>query len=554
MLPMMDKKVAVVLVVVLVLWSVPHTWAANPSKVYMTNTYGKWDVVCDPYVIAKGDQIWDVLSRNRDISEHDFRRFFEILKLLGLRAKDVNKFYSAQRLSLQEQVKARQGTTGAGPNDMAEQTAADNLYVTHQVRRGECMSKIVTAYLGVRWSQLPKGYMRTFVRFNPDMKNVHELEPGQRIRIPELTPGLAYPSASDQNVPWWRVIVQETAKRLDTEFFSSRQCDFPGTPHDDVRLELAALPVLDLEDGGHLILSSQKGLPENLKKMMRAFWKPVIAIHIDDPAEPETSGLDKIFCAVFGAEFQQSIDLPVRHGGAQITLRGDWVFIEKDDTGTPTRYRCITLISHSAERTSKAVKDYLAERNVLVADVLASGSYHNMTSTSRITDLSEHMMSTIDGSGQEVFLSGFVRAIGYFYDPGAPVNSADSGSQGKARAGFIRVGRDSDIAVDFGLLTDDARATFESTGAKVLSIEPDDELSTIAKNILRLTETPYEEDPVLFAADRPRSRATSLTIPGFLVSCAGGQKALLTRVSLHPKMREFLSEQQIKPFEIVTVQ
>jgi hypothetical protein len=410
------------------------------------------------------------------------------------------------------------------------------------------MSKIVTACLGLRWDQLPENYVQTLKRFNPSIKNIHQLDPGQTIRIPELIPGLAQPSPSDQDVSWSKATILETAKQLDT-VFTSGECDFPGSYHDDVRLELGAFPVIELEDGRHLIVQTREGLPENMEKLMRAFWTPLIAIEIDrQQAQP--GGLEKIFCAIFGEQVQQSVDLPALHGGVQVTLRGDWVLLQKDDTGIPKRHYCITLISHPEERTSDAVMEYLAQRDVLVADVLPQGVYEHKTSSPRQTPSPVHMMSTIDGSGQEAFVSGFVRAIGYSYDPYSPIPYYYSGFHGKTTANFIRGGKGSDIVVDFGTVSDDEQSDVEATGVKVLSVKPDDELSTIAKNILELTGTSYDENPVLFAADRSRAKTTSVTIPGLLVSHASGKRALFTQGPLHPKIREFLSEKQIKLFKI----
>ncbi|MGD8513038.1 MAG: hypothetical protein PVG85_03730, partial [Deltaproteobacteria bacterium] len=90
-------------------------------------------------------------------------------------------------------------------------------------------------------------------------------------------------------------------------------------------------------------------------------------------------------------------------------------------------------------------------------------------------------------------------------------------------------------------------------GLKVLSITPDENLITIAKQILTLTGTACTESPVLLAANRDRSRAASLTIPGILISQVNEERALLPQMPLHPRLCHFLREKQIQPLQIKRV-
>jgi hypothetical protein len=71
----------------------------------------------------------------------------------------------------------------------------------------------------------------------------------------------------------------------------------------------------------------------------------------------------------------------------------------------------------------------------------------------------------------------------------------------------------------------------------------------IAKNILAMAGIAYTENPVLLAANRQMSKATSLTIPGILISHVD-ERALLTTASLHPKLCEFLRENGISLLQI----
>jgi len=147
-------------------------------------------------------------------------------------------------------------------------------------------------------------------------------------------------------------------------------------------------------------------------------------------------------------------------------------------------------------------------------------------------------------------VSGFVRALGYSYDPRVPLSFEYAGFQVQTTANLVYGGRLADLVVDFGAFYGEAKSAVEAGGLKVLSIKPDEDLLTIAKQILAFAATPYTEGPVFLAANRERSRTASLTIPGILISEVNEKRTLLTRAPLHPKLCYFLREKKIQPVQI----
>jgi hypothetical protein len=196
------------------------------------------------------------------------------------------------------------------------------------------------------------------------------------------------------------------------------------------------------------------------------------------------------------------------------------------------------------------VVDYLAQTGVFLADVLPHKIHKIKTSPLGKHNASGPMERTIDGSSQKAFVSTLVKAMGYSYDPGVPLSFQYSGYPIETAANMIHVENGSDIVVDFGTFYGEAKSAVEAIGVKVLSLEPEDDLLVIAGSILKLMGITYTENPVLFPANRSRSRATSLTIQGLLISDIHGKRTLLTRGPLHANIHDYLSEEQIVLFRI----
>ena len=556
----------IILVLVVLLWSVGPVLGARPYKIYTIKRYSRWDIVCDSYTVQKGDHVWEILRRKGCMAETDFPRFVSILKRFNPHIKNPNKIYPGQEILIPlRQTEVRKRQPDAGPRYITIPIIPDVLYSTYKVRSGDSVSKIVAAHLGMQWDHIPEDYFQTFKRLNPGIKNMNRIYPGQTIRVSEVPtkaptrpvatppkpsiPSAAKPSPSKRGTPWWQQVVSKTIAGLGGKLLASGQCYFPEKGKKDLALDLTSFPVIEPADGRHLILELRKGLSEDLEKAIRSFWKSLIIIRID-PDEPAARALDKVFRAISGGKVQKILDLPGLDDGIRVTLRGDWILSQGNNEGIRPAYQCITLIENPQERTSAPVVEYLANENIRVVDLLAEGERENKGQSSRENAPQEHPVLTIDASGQEAFVSRFVKAMGYSYEPRVPFSFDYAGFQVETTTNIIHGEKALDVVVDFGTFYGDAKSAIEAGGLKVVSIRPEDEALNIVRDILRAIGIPFSEDPVFFAANRNVSKIVSLTIPGLLSSHPDQGRTLLTRPTLHSKICDFLMEREIKVLKI----
>jgi hypothetical protein len=256
--------------------------------------------------------------------------------------------------------------------------------------------------------------------------------------------------------------------------------------------------------------------------------------------------LDKIFRAIHGGEVRQTLEMPMFDDGIQVTLRGDWILVQEENEKGPQGYHCITLISDPEERTSAALRDYLAGKNIRVSDLLPEGGDEESAPETQEGDSSEPMVLNIDSSNQEIFVAEFARAIGYSYNWNVPLSFQYAGLQVQTVTDLLHGEDGQDIVVDFGTLYGDAKSAVEAGGLKVLSVGPEDEAMSIARNIFRTAGISWTEDPVLFGANRNVFETTSLIIPGLLASRPAQGRTFLTSARLHPKICDFLRERDIR--------
>lgn len=575
-------------IIILVVACTLPAWGASPYKTYMIKDYKGWDILCDTYTVKQGDNIWEILRRRGSIAEDNFPKFIAILKHLNPRIKNVDRIYPGQKILIPlKQTKTKEKAHDGGPRYVIIPIIPDVLYDIYEVHSGDCLSEIVTAHLGIPIKYIPKEYFETLKQLNPSIKDMDLIYPGQEIRIPELalgdaadqgmgkltehrppaisgtpTPvsstGQALPSpsavtpASGRRIQKWpETAVSMVLKQIGGSLLQSGDYFFPTENNRDLKLDLSTFPVLELADGRRFLLETGKGLPQGAEKIIRTFWKSLSIVHIDRRAAGPDM-LDKIFRSMYGEEVRQTLDISMLDEDIKLTLRGDWIFAQKENKDSPPQHHCITLISDPEECTSAALIEYLAEKNILVSDLLieSEDEISNQVTATQPVKSKKPTIEILGAPDQKTFVAEFARASGYTYERRVPLSFYYDGFQVQATADLIHGDNGLDAVIDFGTFYGETKSAIEAGGLKVLSIKPEDEALTIAGNILKVTGVPFTEAPVFFGANREVFKTISITIPGLLASSPDQEKTLLTQTPLHQKLCDFLMERDIKVLKI----
>jgi LysM repeat protein len=562
----------VLLLMAVLLWPVV-AGAMTPYKTYVIRQYEDQDILCDPYTVQKGDYIWELLKRRGRIADEDFPRFVLMLKQINPHIRDVDKIYPGQEIFIPlKEVMSQREPEPEQPSQERVLTIPiipDVLYSTYTVQQGDYLYDVVSRHHGIEKEQIPEGYFSTLKKINPDVQNLNRIYPGQKIRIPDLVsrksqtedePGMdtaavepppePEPPADELAEPDPKSTVARAMKALGGNVTESGSYFFPLQSGKDLELNLSTFPVITMADGHRLLLETGESLPAGAESVIRAYWDPLTIVRTK-PGESRRSILDKIFRTLYGKEVWRTLDMPPFDDGMQATLRGDWVFALENDESSPKGFHCITLIENPGERTSVFLKDYLAEKNIRVSDVLVEGADESEETADRTLAVSDAAPTVIpDASDQVTFINEFARAIGFTYDRLVPVTFHYAGFQVDTAMDTIH-GKDGfDAIIDFGTLYGDSKSAIEATGLRVVSIKPEDPAMAIAQNVLTSVGMPLTESPVFFAADRNVFKSISLAIPGLLASSSDQGKMLVTEGALSSNLSRFLAEKEIRVVQI----
>jgi len=568
------SRAPILFTLIAAMWCSP-VFGATPYKTYVIRPYESWSVLCDRYTVQKGDFVWELLRRRGEIAEDDFPRFVLMLKQLNPHIKNVDKIYPGQEILIPlKELMPEEGIPPADDQVLTIPLIPDILYTTYTVQPGDYLVKIVAVQHGIAVDQIPEGYLATLKRINPGIQDMDRIYPGQTIRVPELV-SLASPVAmtapleepateepadletAEASPP--ETLIEEPPQstmsralaQMGGKLVESGAYFFPTKGREDLKLDLSAYPVIELEDGKRLLLETGKELPEGAEDVIRTFWKSLTVVRTKPGADQRTM-LDRIFQTVYGENVWRTLDLPAFDDGIQATLRGDWIVLQKRSEGTPPGYHCTTLIEDPKERTSAPLRDYLAEKGIRVSDLLPGGGETDEAANSRIMYASNAAPVVVpDVSDRETFVADFARRIGYAFDRRVPVTFQYAGFQVNTMMDLIHYEDGFDVLVDFGTLYGEAKAAMEATGLKVLCIRAEDEALAIAQNVLTAVGIPVTKKPVFFGANRNVFKTVSIAIPGLLATHPDQGKILVTELKLAEEICSFLDEKEIRVVQIV---
>ncbi len=237
--------------------------------------------------------------------------------------------------------------------------------------------------------------------------------------------------------------------------------------------------------------------------------------------------------------------------GVKTVVSAKWITDKPYATEKKRRHVCITLIEDLSERTPDSISRYLDQHGISIIDILVDNT--ETEQRSKITEQENHIAEdviSINPTNRKAFVNDLVTAIGFNYAKNIKITFPYAGIQIEAISNLVTTKDGSHLLIDFEDLYGDAITSIQKTGFDIIQVKKKDNPYTIIQNLLTGTGVSYTNDPTFFAAKRPVTYNTSLTIRGFLVTNTG--KMLLAASPLHERVIQFLKNEGVRIIMIGT--
>ena len=559
-------------------------------KNYVVRYDRGWDILCDPYQVQQGDWVLKIFRQKGELAHNDFREFLGIFERLNPHVKDVDRIRPGQVVDIPLKKLAHGTLPGqssgvvtipivmiSSPKEMIEKHTR-----TYTVQKGDTVSTLIANRFGGRYGNTTYSQgLKLFKAANPHIKDLNRIYAGQKIYMPD-------PSIREQS--WYSALfdeagnlveqVAESEKNESTEpqpqpqpqpaiaaapemaplpseaastgpaaeaasAIGGRLLDkgtyfFPMKQGKDFELDLSRYPMIDLQNGSKVILTTQDRLMNVDLPLVQSYWENVKAVKVSDNASSQEI-LEAVLSAFSGEA--SSDHLAFDDGAASIRVSAKWIRTELSADGRIPRHSCITPIMSASERTHDTIVRYLDQNDILIKEILSGAP--EATRRPIHTDATADVDS-IDGSSQKALIESFAALMGFHYSPNTSISFPYAGIQVQALSNLLSFGNGKEILIDFGDLYGDAVNAIRGTGLEILQIDVGAGPVEIIQRLMETAGMAYTASPIFYGANRPAEFNTAISINGILIPTDTGENRLIAVKQIPELIKTFFRVQGIQ--------
>jgi hypothetical protein len=551
-------------------------------KSYVVRYDRGWDILCEPYIVQKGDWVYKIFRKKGEISAKDFREFIEIFKRLNPQVRDANRIRPNQNILIP--IKKIEPNTFPNQSKgivtipfvtISKMTEILNTHTeSYHVKKGDYISRLITERFGAYNSRPYREGIELFKAINPDIRNLNLIYVGQRINLP---------NPEMRNEPWYKSLfdgfgklkkelnekvvekpevtialvqntapppadpISKTARILDAKLLKKGTYFFPRAGQDDLKLDLSQFPVIEMKDGSRIIFADKSKFPDIDLSFLNSYWKDTTVVEIDKRAS-----VDEVITSIFKDKPKSLVGntISLKDKGLEITVKAQWIKSNASKKEQTPRYICVTVIEKERQQTSDAIVRYLDQHGIMIREVTKRIDGSSSEEEKDIKKDSPFMLSdvaTIAPTNQKVFVFDLLDILGFSYYKNVSITFPYAGIQVEALSNLVSTGKGrKDFLVDFGELYGDAVQEIKKTGIEAIQLKADDDYNQIIVKILGALGEPYIANPTFLAAKRPDVYNIDLKINGYLLKHDNAADILISDAPLHNRVLQFLNETGVK--------
>ena len=565
------------------------TRGAMLYKDYVVRYDRGWDILCDPYQVERGDWVLKIFRQKGEIAHEDFREFLGIFQRLNPHVKDIDRIRPGQVVDIPLK-KLPQGTLPGQASGMVtipfvminkpEEMIKKHVR-TYTVKRGDTVSRLIANQFGGRYGNLTyRQGLKLFQSVNPHIKDINRIYAGEKIYMPD-------PSIRQQN--WYSALFDkqgnlvkevsavdttekqaprpaptvaaapvarpdsqpentgpaaEAASIIGGRLLSKGTYFLPMKQGADFELDLSRYPMIDLENGTKVVLTSQDKVMNVDLPLIQSYWADVKVVKVAQ--EASASQIVEAVFAAFSDEAATNL-LSFNDGAAGIRVSAKWIRTEVSADGQKPRHTCITPVMNASQKTHDAIVRYLHQNDIILNEIISTT---NQGGAQPVPARAMADVGAIDGSSQKALIQSFASVMGFSYAPNTGISFPYAGIQVQALSNLLSFGNGREILIDFGDLYGDAVTAIRETGLEIFQVSVDVGAVEIIQGLMDAGGMVHTPGPVFYGAERPAEFNTAIAIDGILIPKTNGETLLFVEKPLPQLIELFIRDQSIRPFQI----
>jgi len=324
---------------------------------------------------------------------------------------------------------------------------------------------------------------------------------------------------------------------------------FPGADGEDIELDLVQTPVLQLADGGRIILTRDNALTEADLGTIRSYWRHASVVSV----EPEASHgdlIDAIARIARPSVFKNKLSFT--DSGIVVDIRARWVYEEPSTDGGPSRHICLMPTADQRRRVPASIVRYLARKNIIIDDT--TGVRRDDDTPQMPGEASAEAApdgeAVLPASGPRPLVKQLLKELRYPYSPDGQITFPYAGLQVKAVSNIVLRPDGNPLLIDFGEFYGDAAAALVASGFDIVHVSDTDTYPILIGKLLDALGVSYAENAAFTSVENPGKYHVRISIPGLFIPKARASKVLISTRKLPADILSFLELRDIKVLSV----
>ncbi len=515
---------------------------------------GDKKILTETYVTKKGDHIWKILRNKEVLKKNKFGEVLNVLKELNHSLSNIDLIHPGEKIIIPLVITPITGKeyTGTEKEEEIETTSLEEVenleYYT--VKRGDRLIKVINEKYDIPGEQLYDEYLDQLKKINPGLKDINNIYPGQKVRLPIYSPKVARgtigkpPQKSDQENEKKRLLNMEKGNHLGNiftligeEWIRQGKHFIPLKSGGQIDLDTVTYPIINLRNGGRVIVDLFNGLPDNMADLIKSNWDNYHIVHIKDD-DSLRAAVSKTLSACGYDRIYRKDESLYFEDGIKIEVNADWIVrLMPEPAEIDGNIVCLNLVDENSGVIPDFLKEFFTSHGVKIIDYPQAPADEQETEPeASITELENKKSSIIEK---------MLELTGQTYSARKDLKIYQGEDSGfnlvvKADYFFNRNGRD--CIIDLKGLGEEITKLLTDQSYNILSI-PAEETSneTIIKTLEFLDIAYDDKDHTFYAAEGNRKEDVKFIIKGVLFKDYKGRTDFISPAPLDINISRFLS-------------
>ncbi len=508
-------------------------------------------ILTEAYVARNGDHIWKILRNKNALGKNNLGEVLSVLKKLNPSLSNIDLIHPGEKIIIPLVITP--ATNKEKPEKIAAAEAIPledikNLeYYT--VRPGDSIIRVINKKYSIPEKNLYNEYLDRFKKLNPDIKDLNNIYPGQKVRLPIYSPRVVKgtieekpqkPEPNDEAIRQINKEKGDSLKEIFTligeEWVDQGKQFIPLKTGGQIDLNAETYPIINVRNGEKVIVDLYNNLPDRMAELIRSSWAYYHIVHITENDDLMTT-VGKVISACGYNKVYTKDESLVLEEGFKIEITADWIIrLLPDASKTDQNIVCLNVTGKGAAAFPPPLKNFLMNHGVKLIDYPEPKEEKDMPSRPNAVSLDESKNNVIEKVlelADQIYSGGL--DIPVYKEEDSDFNLVI-----KADYSFKRKGKD--CIIDLKGLGDDVISLLKDHGFSVLSLAGEQDLYKLTEKLLGFLGIQFDNhEHTFYALPKGSNGNIKLVITGILFNDSKGQSVIFSSIYLNPEICRFLS-------------